>query len=399
MWSGLGYREWSGGQREENLERAVAAYERSAESLHAARPIRRMGMDPGRPRRGVYRNRIRGDRADNLEKAIAAYEAALTVRTREATPHDWALTQNNLGDRLREPHPRRPGREPGEGDCRLRGRRSRCRRARPCRRLGGDAEQPRRSPIRPHPRRPGRQPGEGDRHLRGGAHGADARGPPAGLGADADNLGIAYVQPHPRRPGRQPGEGHRRPRGGAHGTNARGPAARLGGDAAQPWPSPMRTASAATGPTTWRRRSPPTRRRSRCVRARPPQDWATTQNNLGIVLSEPRPRRPGRQPGEGDRRLEAALTVRTREALPQGVGATHSQSRAGVRSARIRGERADNLEKAIAAFEAGLTVRTREALPQRWAKTQNNLAPPIATASAASAPTTWRRRLPPTRQR
>ncbi|MEH1765044.1 MAG: hypothetical protein ACYTXE_07645 [Nostoc sp.] len=43
-----------------------------------------------------YRDRIKGDRADNIENAIAAYNAALTVRTREALPQNWAATQNNL---------------------------------------------------------------------------------------------------------------------------------------------------------------------------------------------------------------------------------------------------------------------------------------------------------------
>jgi hypothetical protein len=40
---------------------------------------------------------------------------------------------------------------------------------------------------------------------------------------------------------------------------------------------------------------------------------------------------------------------------------------------RIRGERADNLERAIAAYETVLTVLTREAFPQDWALTQCNL--------------------------
>jgi tetratricopeptide (TPR) repeat protein len=40
---------------------------------------------------------------------------------------------------------------------------------------------------------------------------------------------------------------------------------------------------------------------------------------------------------------------------------------------RMRGDRADNLEKRIAAFEAALTVYTREATPDEWAKAQNNL--------------------------
>ncbi len=42
-------------------------------------------------------NRIRGDKANNLGRAIQRYEAALTVRTCEALPQDWAMTQTNLG--------------------------------------------------------------------------------------------------------------------------------------------------------------------------------------------------------------------------------------------------------------------------------------------------------------
>ncbi len=40
---------------------------------------------------------------------------------------------------------------------------------------------------------------------------------------------------------------------------------------------------------------------------------------------------------------------------------------------RIRGERADNLEKAIAAYNLSLEVYTRDAFPEDWAMTQNNL--------------------------
>jgi Tetratricopeptide repeat len=40
----------------------------------------------------------------------------------------------------------------------------------------------------------------------------------------------------------------------------------------------------------------------------------------------------------------------------------------------MRGERADNLERAIGYYEAVLTVLTRDAFPTYWAGTQNNLA-------------------------
>ncbi len=38
-----------------------------------------------------------GDRGENLRLAIERYEAALRVRTEEAAPHQWAMTQNNRG--------------------------------------------------------------------------------------------------------------------------------------------------------------------------------------------------------------------------------------------------------------------------------------------------------------
>ena len=43
-----------------------------------------------------------GDKASNMEIAINGYKVALTVRTREAFPKDWAGTQNNLGNAYRE---------------------------------------------------------------------------------------------------------------------------------------------------------------------------------------------------------------------------------------------------------------------------------------------------------
>ncbi|MCL1465089.1 tetratricopeptide repeat protein, partial [Argonema galeatum A003/A1] len=42
-------------------------------------------------------------------------------------------------------------------------------------------------------------------------------------------------------------------------------------------------------------------------------------------------------------------------------------------SDRIREDRADNIELAIASYTAALQVYTREAFPQQWATTQNNL--------------------------
>jgi hypothetical protein len=44
----------------------------------------------------AYTEKIRGEKAENIELAIASYTAALTVYTREAFPEQWAQTQNNL---------------------------------------------------------------------------------------------------------------------------------------------------------------------------------------------------------------------------------------------------------------------------------------------------------------
>ncbi|MEO0538199.1 MAG: hypothetical protein AAF215_30605, partial [Cyanobacteria bacterium P01_A01_bin.123] len=69
---------------------------------------------------------------------------------------------------------------------------------------------------------------------------------------------------------------------------------------------------------------------------------------------------------------ELALQVRTREAFPADWAATQNNLRSAY-SYRIRGDRAENLEKAIAAYELALQVRTREAFPADWAMTHNNL--------------------------
>ena len=182
------------------------------------------------------------------------YEAALTVRTREAFPADWAMTAEQPGDRLREPHPRRAG----------------------------------------------GQPGAGDRALRAGAHRLDARGLPRRLGADPEQPGDRLPEPHPRRAGGEPGAGDRRT----------------------------------------------TKRRSRSTPARPSRGLGATQNNLASPIGN-----------------------------------------------RIRGERADNLERAIAHYEAALTVYTREAFPIEWARTQNNLGAAFVDRTAASRRTTSSGRL------
>ena len=391
------YRTRIRGDRADNLEKADCRLRGGAHGSDARGPAAGVGATQNNLAQPPTADRIRGDRADNLEKAIAAYEAALTVSTREALPRDWALRKTISPTAYR----------------------------RPC------------------PRRRSRQPGEGHRRLRGGAHGVDPRGPAARLGGDAEQPRLRLSEPHPRRPGRQPGEGDCRLRGGAHSPYAGGHAARVGVDAEQPGASPTRTASAAIGPTTWRRPLAPTRRRSRSGHARPCRAIGpTTQNNLAIAY---RDRIRGDRADNLEKAIaayEAALTVSTREALPPdwarrrttSASPTHRirgdradnlekaiaayEAALTVRRARpcrasgrrrrttspspirdrIRGDRADNLEKAIGAYEAALTVITREACRGSGRDAEQSR-PRLSTASAAIGPTTWRRLLPPTRRR
>ncbi len=68
-----------------------------------------------------------------------------------------------------------------------------------------------------------------------------------------------------------------------------------------------------------------------------------------------------------------ALKVHTFDAFPQDWA--YTQNNLGyVYSHRIRGDRADNLERAIAAFNEALKVHTFDAFPKNWAAVQNNLA-------------------------
>ncbi|MBW4588525.1 MAG: tetratricopeptide repeat protein [Aetokthonos hydrillicola CCALA 1050] len=69
---------------------------------------------------------------------------------------------------------------------------------------------------------------------------------------------------------------------------------------------------------------------------------------------------------------EILLTVYTRTAFPQ-QWATVQNNLGTAYSNRIDGDKAQNLEKAIAAYSQALEIRTRTAFPQQWATTQNNL--------------------------
>ncbi|TAG19357.1 MAG: tetratricopeptide repeat protein, partial [Oscillatoriales cyanobacterium] len=69
----------------------------------------------------------------------------------------------------------------------------------------------------------------------------------------------------------------------------------------------------------------------------------------------------------------AALTIYTRDAFPEDWAMMQNNLAIAYRN-RIRGEKAENIELAIASYTAALTVRTPDDFPQDWATTQNNLA-------------------------
>jgi CHAT domain-containing protein/tetratricopeptide (TPR) repeat protein len=98
-----------------------------------------------------------------------------------------------------------------------------------------------------------------------------------------------------------------------------------------------------------------------------------TQNNLANAYSD---RIKGDRADNLERAIgyyQAALEVYTRQAFPQDWAMTQNNLAVAYRN-RIKGDRADNLERAIGYYQAALAVRTREAFPEQWAGTQNNLA-------------------------
>jgi CHAT domain-containing protein/tetratricopeptide (TPR) repeat protein len=70
---------------------------------------------------------------------------------------------------------------------------------------------------------------------------------------------------------------------------------------------------------------------------------------------------------------QAALQVITQKSMPVDW-ATTMNNLAIAYNTRIRGTRADNLEKAIEGYQAALQVRTQKDMPVEWADTMNNLA-------------------------
>src|SRR5208282_4482411 len=111
-----------------------------------------------------------------------------------------------------------------------------------------------------------------------------------------------------------------------------------------------------------------------------PQDWASTQNDLGIALYELGTRSDGE---EGRKLLEDAVTayrsaleVRTKADLARDWAVTQNYLGNALYELGTRSDGEESrklLEDAVAAYRSALEVRTKAGLPQDWAATQNNL--------------------------
>jgi CHAT domain/Tetratricopeptide repeat len=261
------------------VEKAIAAYEaaltvRTREALPQDWAATQTNLG------NAFTDRIRGDRADNLEKAVAAYQGALTVLTLEALPQHWAATQNGLGLAYWS-------------------------------RIRGDRADNMEKAIAAH---------EAALTV------LTREALPREWAETQGNLGLVYWS-------------------------------RVRGDRADNLEKAIAAYEAALTIRT---------------REALPREWAHTQNNLGIAYRE---RIRGDRAENLDRAVathEAALTMLTREAFPWEWAATQD-SLGSDYEGRIRGDRADNMEKAIAAYEAALTVMTREALPRDHLRTSRLL--------------------------
>jgi tetratricopeptide (TPR) repeat protein len=115
-------------------------------------------------------------------------------------------------------------------------------------------------------------------------------------------------------------------------------------------------------------------------REKSPQDWATTQNNLGAALHNQALRGEGAQGTELLAQAVAAhrnaLQVYTRERLPQDWARTQIDLGTALCDQALRSEGHQGTEllaQAAAAYRNALEVYTREQLPEDWAQAQNNL--------------------------
>ncbi|MCC6968978.1 MAG: hypothetical protein IT434_02045 [Phycisphaerales bacterium] len=119
--------------------------------------------------------------------------------------------------------------------------------------------------------------------------------------------------------------------------------------------------------------------------------WALIQNNLSAALNDQalasESAERARLLGEAVAACREALTVRTRDALPQEWAMTQINLGKALHSQAMAcegAERARLFVEAVTAFRETLTVYSRNSLPQEWALTQNNLGAALTYQASAS---------------
>lgn len=104
-----------------------------------------------------------------------------------------------------------------------------------------------------------------------------------------------------------------------------------------------------------------------------PDDWAKTQNSLGVLYREIHQRFGGADALEAAiSAFEAALTVLTPEKDPY-EWAGIEFNLATALSVPVQVNSPENIERALRGLSASLEVRTKEHYPRDWARTQHNL--------------------------
>jgi CHAT domain-containing protein len=267
------------GSRADNLERAIEFYQ-AALTVRTFEDFPEDWAETQNNLANAYSNRINGSRADNLERAIEFYQAALTVRTLKDFPEDSAMTQNNLANAYRN---------------RINGSRA------------DNSER-------------------GIEFYQAALTVYKLEDFPENWAMTQNNLANAFLY-------------------------------RINGSRADNLERAIEFYQAAL--TVYKVEDFS-------------EKWAMTQNNLANAYLY---RINGSRADNLERAIEfyqAALTVRTFEDLPEDW-ATTQNNLAAAYSDRINGSRADNLEKAIEFYQAALKIRTREAFPQKYAETLSNL--------------------------
>jgi tetratricopeptide (TPR) repeat protein len=117
-----------------------------------------------------------------------------------------------------------------------------------------------------------------------------------------------------------------------------------------------------------------------CTKADLPQDWAMSQNNLGIALMHEGDRASGDKAAglldQAVRAYRSALEVYTKADMPQAWASTQNNLGIALMDEEdwASGDKAAALlDQAVQAYRSALEVRTKADLPQDWAMTQNNL--------------------------